>query len=60
VQDQNDFVVAWVFEGAFDEDVAVSCVLGVVEKVALDEALENIEEDPVANDVMMASNKTHG
>jgi len=30
VQDQNDFVVAWVFEGAFDEDVAVSCVLGVV------------------------------
>jgi len=30
VQDQDHFVVLWVFEGAFDDGVAVSCVFGVV------------------------------
>ena len=30
VQDQDHFVVLWVFEGAFDEGITVSCVFGVV------------------------------
>jgi hypothetical protein len=57
VQDQDDFVVFRAFEGGFDEGVSVTCVLGVVEKVALDEALDKIEYDPVTDDVMMVSNK---
>jgi len=55
VQDQDDFVVLRVSEGIFDEGVAASCVLGVVEEVARDEALDEIEEDPIANDAMMVS-----
>ena len=55
MQDQDDFVVLRVFEGSFDEGVTVSCVLGVVEEVTPDEALDEIEEDPTADDAMVSA-----
>jgi hypothetical protein len=49
VKDQDDFIISRVFEGAFDKVVTMSCVLGVVEKGAPNEALDKIEEDPITD-----------
>ena len=53
VQDQDDFVVFWVFEGPFDEGITISCVLCVVEEGTPDEALDEIKENPITDDAMM-------
>ena len=54
VQDEHHFIVACVFERAFDEHVTISGVLGVVEEVALDETLNEVKEEAVAVDVVNA------
>jgi len=55
VQDQDNFVTLRVFEGGFDEGVAVPCFLCLVEEVTPDEALDEIEYNPIADDMMGVS-----
>jgi len=55
MQDQDNFVISRVLEGLFDEGVTISGVLGAVEEVAPDEALNEIKENPIADDVTMVS-----
>ena len=55
VQDQDNFVALRVFEGAFNEGIAVLCFLGLVDEVTPDKALDEIEYNPIAEDVMMVS-----
>jgi len=55
VQDQDNFVTLRVFEGAFDEGVAILCFLCLVEEVMPDEALDEIEYNPIADNMMVVS-----
>jgi hypothetical protein len=48
VEDEDDFGESGVVEEGFYDGVAVSYVLGRVGEVALDETLEDVEDDAIA------------